>query len=56
MTRNGFGDFENIEDIWLLKYFMKLLRSELSVLNTLTCELSMWFCPCSVTLVISPFV
>ena len=25
MTRNGFEDFENIVDIWLLKYFMKLL-------------------------------
>ena len=25
MTRNGFEDFENIVDIWLLKYFMTLL-------------------------------
>ena len=54
MTRNGFGDFENIVDIWLLKYVMKLLGSELSVLKTLACELSMWFFPCAVTLVITP--
>ena len=54
LTRNAFEGFENIVDIWLLKYFMKLLQSELSVLNTLTCEILMWFCPCSMTLVITP--
>ena len=35
MTRNSFEDLENIMDIWLLKYFMKLLRSELYISNTL---------------------
>ena len=34
LTRNGFEDFENIMDIWLLKYFMKLLGSKLYILNT----------------------
>ena len=34
MTRNGFEDFENIADIWLLKYIMKLLGSKLYILNT----------------------
>ena len=31
MTRNGFEDLENIMDIWLLKYFMKLLGNELYI-------------------------
>ena len=53
MTRNGFEDFENIADIWLLKYFMKLLGSELCISNTLTCELLMWFCHCAMILVIT---
>ena len=35
IIRNGFEDLENIMDIWLLKYFMKLLRSELYISNTL---------------------
>ena len=34
LTRNGFKDFENIVDIWLLKYLMKLLGSKLYILNT----------------------
>ena len=34
LTRNGFEDFENIVDIWLLKYIMKLLGSKLYILNT----------------------
>ena len=34
LTRNGFEDFENIVDIWLLKYLMKLLGSKLYSLNT----------------------
>ena len=34
LTRNGFEDFENIVDIWLLKYLMKLLGSKLYILNT----------------------
>ena len=34
LTRNGFEDFENIVDIWLLNYFMKLLESKLCILNT----------------------
>ena len=38
-TRNSLEDFENIVAIWLLKYFMKLLWSELYISNTLTCEL-----------------
>ena len=29
-----FEDFKNIVDIWLLKYFMKLLGSKLCILNT----------------------
>ena len=33
LTRNGFEDFENIVDIWLLKYLMKLLGSKLYILN-----------------------
>ena len=33
LTRNGFEDFENIVDIWLLKYLMKLLESKLYILN-----------------------
>ena len=33
LTRNGIKDFENIVDIWLLKYFMKLLESKLCILN-----------------------
>ena len=53
MTRNGFEDFENIMDVWLLKYFMKLLGSELYISNTLTCELLMWFCHCAMILVIT---
>ena len=56
LTRNGFEDFENIVDIWLLKFFMKLLRSELCVLNTLTYELLMWFFPCAMTLVMTSSV
>ena len=52
MTRNGFEDFKNIVDIWLLQYFMKLLGSELCILNTLICEVLMWFCHCSMILVI----
>ena len=52
MTRNGFEDFENIVNTWLLKYFMKLLGSELCVSNTLTCELLMWVCPCDIILAI----
>ena len=31
MTRNGFEDFENIVDIWLLKYLVKLLGSKLCI-------------------------
>ena len=38
-TRNSLEDFKNIVAIWLLKYFMKLLWSELYISNTLTCEL-----------------
>ena len=34
LTRNGFEDFENIVDIWLLKYLTKLLGSKLYILNT----------------------
>ena len=34
LTRNGFGDFENIVDIWLLKYLLKLLWSKLYILDT----------------------
>ena len=34
LTRNGFKDFENIVDIWLLKYLMKLLGIKLCILNT----------------------
>ena len=34
MTRNSLEDFENIVAIWLLKYFMKLLGSELCISNT----------------------
>ena len=34
MTRNGFEDFENIVNTWLLKYFRKLLGSELCISNT----------------------
>ena len=52
MIRNGFANFENTVDIWLLKYFMKLLESELCILNTLACELLMWFCHCALILVI----
>ena len=47
--RKWFWNLENIVDIWLLKCFMKLLRSELCVLNTLTYELLMWFFPCAMT-------
>ena len=46
MTRNGFEDFENIVDIWLLKYLMKLQGSKLCIWKHLTCELLMWVCPC----------
>ena len=31
LTRNSFEDLENIVDIWLLKYLMKLLRSKLRI-------------------------
>ena len=34
LTINGFEDFENVVDIWLLKYLMKLLGSKLYILNT----------------------
>ena len=34
MIRNGFEDFENIVDIWLLKNFMTLLGSELCISTT----------------------
>ena len=54
MTRNGFEDLENIVDIWLLKYFMKLLGSKLYVSNTLTCELLMWIFHFAMILVITP--
>ena len=47
--KNWFWDFENIVDIWLLKCFMKLLKSKLFVSNTLTYELLMWFFPCAMT-------
>ena len=53
MTRNGFEDFENIMNVWLLKYFMKLIGSELYISNTLTCEFLMWFCHCAMILVIT---
>ena len=53
MTRSGFEDFKNIVDICLLQYFMKLLRSEHCILNTLTCEVLMWFCNRSMILVIA---
>ena len=56
MTRNSLEDFENILAIWLLKYFMKLLESELCISNTLTCEPLMWFCHCAMILVITPSV
>ena len=56
MTRNGFEDFENIVNTWLLKYFRKLLGSELCISNTLTCELLAWFCHCAMILVITPSV
>ena len=53
LTINGLKDFKNIVDIWLLKYLMKLLGSKLYILNTLTCELSMWVCPYAMMLVIT---
>ena len=56
MSRNSLEEFENIVVIWLLKYFMKLLGSELCILNTLTCELLTWFCHCAMILVITPSV
>ena len=56
MSRNSLEDFENIVTIWLLKYFMKLLESELCILNTLTCELLTWFCHCVMIFVITPSV
>ena len=31
LTRNSFDDLENIVDIWLLKYLMKLLESKLCI-------------------------
>ena len=34
MIRNGFEDFENIVDIWLLKNFMTLFGSELCISTT----------------------
>ena len=54
LTRNGFEDFENIADIWLFKYFMKLFGSGLCISNTLTCEFLMWFCHFAMILVIIP--
>ena len=33
-TINGFEDFENVVDIWLLKHLMKLIGSKLYILNT----------------------
>ena len=56
MSRNSSKDFENIVAIWLLKYFMKLLGSELCISNTLTCELLTWFCHCAMILAITPSV
>ena len=56
LTRNDFLDFENIVDIWLLKYFMKLLESGLCISNTLTCELLRWVCPGAIILVITLFL
>ena len=32
--KKWFEDFENIVNIWLLKYLMKLLGSKLYILNT----------------------
>ena len=52
MTRNSLENFGNIVSIWLFKYFMKLLGSELCISNTLTCELLMWFCHCAMISVI----
>ena len=54
MTRNSLEDFEYIVAIWLLKYFMKLLGSELYISNTLTYEFLMWFCHYAMILVITP--
>ena len=31
LTRNSFEDLENIVDIWLLKYIMKLFGSKLRI-------------------------
>ena len=56
MTRNSLEDFENIVAIWLFKYFMKILGSELCISNTLTCELLIWFCHCAMILVITSSV
>ena len=47
--KKWFWDFENIVDIWLLKCFMKLLRSKLCVSNTLAYEFFMWFFSCAMT-------
>ena len=55
MTRNSFEDLENIMDIWLLKYLMKLLGSKLYILNTFNfvsfwCGFALvlwcWWLPC----------
>ena len=56
MIRNSLEDIENIVAIWLLKYFMKLLGSELCISIILTCELLMWFCHCAMILEITPSV
>ena len=54
LTRNGFEEFENIVNIWLLKYLMKLLGSKLCIWIHLTCVLLMRVCPCAMMLVITP--
>ena len=45
-----FEGFVNIVDIWLLKYFIKLLGIKLCILIYLTCELLIWICPCAMIL------
>ena len=56
LTRNAFEGFENIVDIWLLKYLMKVLGSKLYILNTFNLWVFMWVCPCAVMLVITSFL
>ena len=55
MTRIDFKNSEDIVDIWLWKYFMKLLGSEPCISNTLTCELLMQFCHCAMILVLKQY-